>query len=70
MSYKLPRGKQRRFIPLCVCLQGEYWIDPNQGCLGDAIKVFCNFTAGGETCIYPDKKSAGVSNVDIKDPDQ
>lgn len=39
---------------------GQYWIDPNQGCTGDAIKVFCNFTAGGETCVYPDKKSAGV----------
>lgn len=41
-------------------LSGQYWIDPNQGCTGDAIKVSCNFTAGGETCIYPDKKSAGV----------
>ncbi|TNN88417.1 Collagen alpha-1(XI) chain [Liparis tanakae] len=39
---------------------GEYWIDPNQGCIGDSIQVFCNFTAGGETCIHPDKKSAGV----------
>uniref|UniRef100_A0A8C3AZN1 Collagen, type XI, alpha 1b n=1 Tax=Cyclopterus lumpus TaxID=8103 RepID=A0A8C3AZN1_CYCLU len=39
---------------------GEYWIDPNQGCIGDSIKVFCNFTAGGETCIHPDKKSTGV----------
>uniref|UniRef100_A0A8B9TN32 Fibrillar collagen NC1 domain-containing protein n=1 Tax=Anas platyrhynchos TaxID=8839 RepID=A0A8B9TN32_ANAPL len=39
---------------------GEYWIDPNQGCSGDSFKVYCNFTAGGETCIYPDKKSEGV----------
>lgn len=41
---------------------GEYWIDPNQGCSGDSFKVYCNFTAGGETCIYPDKKSNGVSD--------
>lgn len=40
---------------------GEYWIDPNQGCSGDSFKVYCNFTAGGETCIHPDKKSNGVS---------
>uniref|UniRef100_A0A3B3CDX8 Fibrillar collagen NC1 domain-containing protein n=1 Tax=Oryzias melastigma TaxID=30732 RepID=A0A3B3CDX8_ORYME len=39
---------------------GEYWIDPNQGCSGDSFKVYCNFTAGGETCIYPDNKSNGV----------
>lgn len=47
---------------LCVWFaSGEYWIDPNQGCSGDSFKVYCNFTAGGETCIYPDKKSNGVS---------
>lgn len=40
---------------------GEYYIDPNQGCSGDSFKVYCNFTAEGETCIYPDKKSNGVS---------
>ncbi|XP_043533780.1 collagen alpha-1(V) chain-like [Chiloscyllium plagiosum] len=39
---------------------GEYWIDPNQGCAADSFKVYCNFTAGGETCIFPDKKSEGV----------
>lgn len=31
---------------------GEYWIDPNQGCTVDAIKVFCNMETG-ESCIYP-----------------
>lgn len=29
---------------------GEYWVDPNQGCKMDAIKVFCNMETG-ETCI-------------------
>ncbi|KAJ8259358.1 hypothetical protein COCON_G00183700 [Conger conger] len=31
---------------------GDYWIDPNQGCTIDAIKVFCNMETG-ETCVYP-----------------
>uniref|UniRef100_A0A665U5B0 Collagen, type V, alpha 3a n=1 Tax=Echeneis naucrates TaxID=173247 RepID=A0A665U5B0_ECHNA len=35
---------------------GEYWIDPNQGCNRDSMKVYCNFTADGETCLYPDKR--------------
>lgn len=40
---------------------GDFWIDPNQGCHKDSIKVYCNFTAGGETCLYPDKKIEMVS---------
>lgn len=61
--------------PICVCVRGcvfvcllpsficpgEYWIDPNQGCSRDSFKVYCNFTASGESCIFPDKKSGGVS---------
>lgn len=46
--------------PLSI-FPGEYWIDPNQGCSRDSFKVYCNFTAGGESCIFPDKKSEGVS---------
>ncbi|NXT59614.1 CO5A1 protein, partial [Pluvianellus socialis] len=34
---------------------GEYWIDPNQGCARDSFKVYCNFTAGGETCVFPSR---------------
>uniref|UniRef100_A0A8C8DMP4 Fibrillar collagen NC1 domain-containing protein n=1 Tax=Oryzias sinensis TaxID=183150 RepID=A0A8C8DMP4_9TELE len=65
---KYPMGTQNNPARTCKDLQlchpefpdGEYWIDPNQGCSGDSFKVYCNFTAGGETCIYPDNKSNGV----------
>uniref|UniRef100_A0AAY4D3J9 Fibrillar collagen NC1 domain-containing protein n=1 Tax=Denticeps clupeoides TaxID=299321 RepID=A0AAY4D3J9_9TELE len=65
---KYPMGTQNNPARTCKDLQlchpefpdGEYWIDPNQGCSGDSFRVYCNFTAGGETCIYPDKKSNGV----------
>lgn len=39
---------------------GEYWIDPNQGCSRDSLKVFCNFTSGAETCLYP---STSINSV-------
>lgn len=37
---------------LFFSLAGEYWIDPNQGCTVDAIKVFCNMETG-ESCVLP-----------------
>uniref|UniRef100_A0A4W5QMQ9 Fibrillar collagen NC1 domain-containing protein n=1 Tax=Hucho hucho TaxID=62062 RepID=A0A4W5QMQ9_9TELE len=65
---KHPLGTQGNPARTCKDLQlchpdfpdGEYWIDPNQGCSRDSFKVRCNFTAGGESCIYPDKKSEGT----------
>lgn len=47
-------------FPSIKTVLGRYWIDPNHGCNGDAIEVFCNFTAGGQTCIYPDKDTKKV----------
>lgn len=41
-------------------LVGEYWIDPNQGCSRDSFRVYCNFTAGGETCVFPSWESREV----------
>lgn len=38
------------FLKLFMFFVGEYWIDPNQGCVEDAIKVYCNMETG-ETCI-------------------
>uniref|UniRef100_A0A668A720 Fibrillar collagen NC1 domain-containing protein n=1 Tax=Myripristis murdjan TaxID=586833 RepID=A0A668A720_9TELE len=65
---KHPLGTQANPARTCKDLQlchpdfpdGEYWIDPNQGCSRDSFKVYCNFTAGGESCIFPDKKSEGA----------
>lgn len=40
-------------LPLFSSLSGTYWIDPNLGCTADTIKVTCNFTGGGQTCLKP-----------------
>uniref|UniRef100_A0A8C1ZYS1 Collagen, type XI, alpha 2 n=1 Tax=Cyprinus carpio TaxID=7962 RepID=A0A8C1ZYS1_CYPCA len=67
-SMRFPLGTQESPARTCQDLHlsqpdlkdGEYWIDPNQGCPRDSFKVYCNFTAGGETCLYPSK---AVENV-------
>ena len=47
---------------LCLIFAGYYWVDPNQGCIEDAIEVYCNFTSGGETCVQPDDESGEVGD--------
>jgi collagen type V/XI/XXIV/XXVII alpha len=42
---------------------GWYWIDPNLGMPDDAIYVFCNMTAGGETCLFPDVHASKMPNI-------
>jgi collagen type V/XI/XXIV/XXVII alpha len=42
---------------------GWYWIDPNLGMPDDAIYVFCNMTAGGETCLFPDIHASKMPNI-------
>lgn len=36
----------------CLSL-GHYWIDPNLGCPVDAVRVYCDFTDGGKSCVEP-----------------
>lgn len=52
---------------LTISGTGHFWIDPNLGCPADAIKVYCNFTAGGESCVSPlqDKVCSFSSNTKI-----
>merc|ERR1712142_398557 len=42
---------------------GYYWIDPNLGMTDDAVKVYCNMSAGGETCVTPDIHASRMPNI-------
>merc|ERR1712071_353656 len=39
------------------------WIDPNLGMTDDAVKVYCNMTAGGETRVFPDVHASRMPNI-------
>ncbi|XP_063058163.1 collagen alpha-1(II) chain-like [Engraulis encrasicolus] len=39
---------------------GYFYMDPNQGCHFDALQVFCNFTAGGLTCLQPNQSQISM----------
>lgn len=42
---------------------GWYWVDPNLGMTDDAIYVYCDMKAGGETCVHPDIHSSQMPNI-------
>ncbi|CAH2310409.1 collagen alpha-1(XXIV) chain [Pelobates cultripes] len=75
-SIKNPPGTRDNPARICRDLlncdrkvsDGIYWVDPNLGCPSDAIEVFCNFTAGGQTCLSPitvTKLEFGVGKVQM-----
>lgn len=41
---------------------GKYWIDPNEGCAGDAEFIYCDFERGS-TCISAEKKQITIPNA-------
>ncbi|TKS74238.1 Collagen alpha-1(XXIV) chain [Collichthys lucidus] len=76
-SIKKPLGTRENPARVCKDLldchyklkDGWFWVDPNLGCTSDAFKVFCNFTAGGQTCLHPvssNKMVFGVGKVQMK----
>ncbi|CAB1437518.1 unnamed protein product [Pleuronectes platessa] len=76
-SIKKPVGTRENPARVCKDLldchhkvqDGWFWADPNLGCTSDAFRVFCNFTAGGQTCLHPlapNKMEFGVGKVQMK----
>ena len=48
-------------ISAFIIMIGFYWIDPNGGCINDAVRVFCNFSNEHvRTCIHPTTREAGL----------
>ncbi|XP_064210552.1 collagen alpha-1(II) chain-like isoform X1 [Anguilla rostrata] len=39
---------------------GLYYIDPNQGSPADALLAYCDFTAGGRTCLSPSQPQVPI----------
>lgn len=61
------KSLRRTFLFNCgLVFIGHYYVDPNHGCPFDALRVFCNFTAGGLTCVSPvQSKVRGFHSLSI-----
>ena len=68
---KSPQGTQDSPARSCLDLYLEnpsihddfYWIDPNGGCIADAVLVFCNFsTEAIKTCVHPVEKESNIQS--------
>lgn len=46
-----------------IFIPGNYWLDPNGGCAEDAFQAECKFSAGGQTCIYPNQLQVRITEV-------
>ncbi|RMX46522.1 hypothetical protein pdam_00018710 [Pocillopora damicornis] len=49
-----------------IFIPGNYWLDPNGGCAEDAFQAECKFSAGGQTCIYPNQLQGDNSREILK----
>lgn len=60
-STKLPRWKhfERAWDLTNVSILGRYWIDPNEGCIDDAVQVYCDFEEQ-VNCIEPRNHKVGT----------
>lgn len=59
----LKEREREREQSCTASFSGWYWIDPNLGMSDDAVYVFCNITAQGETCVFPDIHSSQMPNI-------
>jgi collagen type V/XI/XXIV/XXVII alpha len=66
---RYPRGTRDNPARSCLDIlaghpdsrDGWYWVDPSGSAENEAIAVWCNMTARGETCLYPNSNSNQVS---------
>lgn len=62
LTFKLVIFGIHRFIPTFYNFEGDYWIDPNEGDIRDAILVFCDIQSR-MTCIRPQPVRSQILDI-------